>query len=399
MAGSTRRELLEAGAAGLAGLGLIAPSRNQPTRTRLEADRPEAVGMSATRLDRVVDCLATETTQRRVTSASICVARQGRIVLHRGFGRLNEQPDAPLTEPDTVYILASISKPIAVSGLMLLVERGDVVLSDRVQRYLPEFEGEHKEKARVWHLLSHSSGLPDQLPENTDLRRAHAPLSQFVAGALKTPLLYEPGKGFGYQSMGTLLAGEIVERVTGQRLRDFLRDELFKPLGMTRTTLGLGELTVEQTAIYQTGPETEDLRSWGPNTRYWRDIGHPWGGMHSTTGDLAILLQAFLDGGTYGSTRVLSPTTVAAMTRDHNGGLGAPWGLGWALRDSRVWNHFGDLGSARTFGHVGATGTVAWADPERQLLCALLTTRSAGERDGFLLHRVSNMVQAAVISI
>ena len=402
MRGTTRRELLEAGAAGLAGLGSITAQRNHAgavTRTRLEAGRAGDVGISQSHLDRVVDCLEAETAERRVTSASICVARQGRIVLHRGFGRLNEQPDAPRTAAHTVYILASISKPIAVTGLMLLVERGDVVLSDRVQRYLPEFEGEHKDKARVWHLLSHCSGLPDQLPQNTDLRRAHAPLKQFVAGALTTPLLYEPGKGFAYQSMGTLLAGEIVERVTGRRLRDFLRDELFKPLGMTRTTLGLGDLKVEQTAIVQTGPETEDLRSWGPNTRYWRDIGHPWGGVHSTTGDLAILLQAFLDGGTYEATRLLSPTTVGAMTRDHNGELRAPWGLGWALRDSLVWNHFGDLGSARTFGHVGATGTVAWADPERQLLCALLTTRSVTDREGFLLHRVSNMVQGAVMSI
>ena len=411
--GSTRRELLEAGAAGLAGLGLVAlPAeagavvsaeprgpQDQSTGKRLEAGRAADVGMSQSRLDRVVDCLTVETGQRHLTSASICVARHGRIVLHRGFGRLSEQTDAPPTGPDTVYILASISKPIAVCGLMLLVERGDVVLSDRVQSYLPEFEGEHKDKAKVWHLLSHTSGLPDQLPENMELRRAHAPLSRFVAGALKTPLLYEPGKGFGYQSMGTLLAGEIVERVTGRRLRDFLRDELFQPLGMTRTTLGLGKSKVEETAIYQTGPETEDLRSWGPNTQYWRDIGHPWGGVHSTTGDLAILLQAFLDGGTYGSTRLFSPTTVAAMTRDHNTGLAAPWGLGWALRDSVVWNSFGDLGSARTFGHVGATGTVAWADPERQLLCALLTTRSAADRDGFLLHRVSNLVQAAVVRI
>jgi CubicO group peptidase (beta-lactamase class C family) len=410
----TRRELLEAGAAGLAGLGLVATrpteagavvsaaprgSQDQSTGKRLEAGRPTDVGMSQSRLDRVVDCLAVETGQRHVTSASICVARHGRIVLHRGFGRLSEQAGAQPTEPDTVYILASISKPIVVCGLMLLVERGDVVLSDRVQRYLPEFEGEHKDKVRVWHLLSHTSGLPDQLPENTQLRRAHAPLSRFVAGALETPLLYEPGKGFGYQSMGTLLTGEIVERVTRRRLRDFLRDELFQPLGMTRTTLGLGTLRVEQTAICQTGPETEDLRSWGPNSQYWRDIGHPWGGIHSTTGDLAILLQAFINGGSYGSTRLFSPTTVAAMTRNHNAGLDAPWGLGWALRDSLVWNSFGDLGSARTFGHVGATGTVAWVDPERQLLCALLTTRSADDRDGFLLHRVSNMVQAAIVSI
>ena len=407
--GSTRRELLEAGAAGLAGLGLVAlpteagavptGSQDQSTGKRLVTGRAVDVGMSQSRLDRVVDCLAVETGQRHLTSASICVARQGRIVLHRGFGRLSEQTDAPPTGPDTVYILASISKPITVCGLMLLVERGEVVLSDRVQSYLPEFEGEHKDKARVWHLLSHTSGLPDQLPDNTELRRAHAPLSRFVAGALKTPLLYEPGKGFSYQSMGTLLAGEIVERVTGRRLRDFLQEELFQPLGMTRTTLGLGKSKVAQTAIYQAGPETDDLRSWGPNTQYWRDIGHPWGGVHSTTGDLAILLQAFLDGGTYGSTRLFSPTTVAAMTRDHNAGLDAPWGLGWALRDSVVWNSFGDLGSARTFGHVGATGTVAWADPERQVLCALLTTRSASDRDGFLLNRVSNLVQAAVVSI
>lgn len=412
--GSTRRELLEAGAAGLAGLGLVAAlpadagaavsrkaadSAGDSPGKPLETTQPADVGMSQSRLDRVVDCLQAETGSGHVTSASICVARHGRIVLHRGFGRLSDQTDAPPTEPDTIYILASISKPIAVCGVMLLVERGDVVLSHRVQRYLPEFEGAHKEKARVWHLLSHCSGLPDQLPENRELRRSHAPLSQFVTGALRTPLLFEPGTGFGYQSMGTLLAGEIAERVTGRRLRDFLRDEIFEPLGMTRTTLGLGELSVEQTAIYQTGPETEDLRSWGPNTRYWRDIGHPWGGMHSTTGDLAILLQAFLDGGAYRSMRLFSPTTVAAMTRDHNGGIGAPWGLGWALRDSRVWNSFGDLGSAPTFGHVGATGTVAWADPERHLLCALLTTRSAGDRDGFLLNRISNMVQSAVVSL
>src|SRR5262245_26882732 len=281
--GRTRRELLEAGAAGLTGLGLVSlptetagvqtGSQDQSTAKRLEAGRAADVGMSQPRLDRVVDCLAAETGKRHVTSASICVARHGRIVLHRGFGRLSEQTDAHPTEPDTVYILASISKPITVCGLMLLVERGDVVLSDRVQQYLPEFEGEHKDKVKVSHLLSHTSGLPDQLPENTELRRAHAPLSRFVAGALKTPILYEPGKGFGYQSMGTLLAAEIVERVTGRRLKDFLRDEIFQPLGMTQTTLGLGKVKLEQTAIYQAGPETEDLRSWGPTPQSWLDIG------------------------------------------------------------------------------------------------------------------------------
>lgn len=407
---STRRELLQAGATSLAGISLglsAAPARThaagpgalpvnvvQAAKRRLEPGAPADVGMSASRLDLVRESLERET-RDHVTAASICVARHGRIVLHESFGRLSEAAGAPPAGRDTVYIVASISKPIAVSALMLLVERGDVVLSHRVQEYLPDFQGALKEQVRVRHLLSHTSGLPDQVPENRQLRSAHAPLNQFVDAALKTPLLYEPGKGFAYQSMGTLLAGEIVQRITKRPLRDFLRDEIFQPLGMSHTSLGLGGRRVEDTAIYQAGPEDEDVRRWGPNTAYWRDIGHPWGGVHSTSGDLAILLQTFLNGGAYGSTRVFSPTTVAAMTRDHNRGLDAPWGLGWALRDSTVWNAFGDLGSAGTFGHVGATGTVAWADPERQLLCAFLTTRSASDRDGFLLHRISNMVQAA----
>jgi CubicO group peptidase (beta-lactamase class C family) len=103
-------------------------------------------------------------------------------------------------------------------------------------------------------------------------------------------------------------------------------------------------------------------------------MGHPWGGMHTTTTDLAILLQTFLNGGAYAGKRILSPATVRAMTLDQNTKLAAPWGLGWALGRAIAWNGFGDLVSPRTFGHSGATGTVAWADPETQLLCVILTS-------------------------
>jgi CubicO group peptidase (beta-lactamase class C family) len=249
-------------------------------------------------------------------------------------------------------------------------------------------------------LLSHTSGLPDMLPENTDLRREHAPLSEFVKRTFTTPLLYPPGTSFRYQSMGTLLAGEIVERLAGMRLRDFEQREIFDPLGMKSSFLGMGNRKIEETAWCQTsaGAKAEDLKSWGANSPYWRDMGHPWGGMHSTTGDLAILLQTFLNGGSYGGARLFSPATVAAMTRDQNGALDAPWGLGWGLATSRVWAYFGDLVSRQTFGHSGATGTVAWADPENQLLCVILTTRPSGEDQGRLLRLVSNAVAASIES-
>ncbi len=410
----TRRQVLAAGSLGLVGMGQASLSGGQaaeraasaaPARPgALTGDSPvlrpgkaSAVGMSAAGLRRISDRLREETSGGGVGSASILVARQGKVVLHQGFGRLNPSPGAPATRPDTVYLLASISKPVSVCGLMLLVEEGRVALSDPVQRHLPEFQGRLKERVRVGHLLSHTSGLPDMVPENTRLRRAQAPLSRFVAAALRTPLLFEPGTRFSYQSMGTLLAAEIAERISGMRLRDLLGARIFQPLGMRRTVLGLEGLKIEETAIFQEDQDTEDSRRWGPNSPYWRAMGHPWGGLHGTTGDLAVLLQTFLNGGRYGQVRVFSPATAAAMTRDRNGAVGAPWGYGWALRDSPVWNYFGDLGTAGTFGHVGITGTVAWADPGRQLICVLLSTRSAAHQDGFLLKSISNMVQAAVI--
>lgn len=355
---------------------------------QLRRDVPSAVGMSAEQLKRASALLAAEVESGRVGAASLLVARRGCIVLDKGFG----------VPADAVFLLASITKPVTACALMLLVERGQVGLSDPVNLYFPEFTGEEREKIRVRDLLSHTSGLPDMLPENTELRRAHAPLSEFVNRTLKTPLLFPPGTSFRYQSMGTLLAGTIVEKVTGQPLREFEKKEMFEPLGMKDSSLGLGGRKVADLVPCMTSPKANkaDEERFGPNSDYWRDMGHPWGGMHSTTADLAILLQTFLDGGTYGGTRLFSPATVAQMIRNQNEGLNNPWGLGWALAPSRAWNALGDLVSARAFGHAGATGTVAWADPETKLLCVILTNRPYGSDSGRLLRRVSNAVAAAV---
>lgn len=365
---------------------------------QLRVADPASVGMSAERLARAAKVLEAEVQAGRVGAASILVARRERIVLEKGFGRMSAAAGAPAVKPDSVYLLASITKPVTACALMLLAERGQVVLGDPVSRYLPEFAGEDRARVLVRHLLSHSSGLPDMLPENTQLRRAHAPLSEFVKHAYTTPLLYPPGKGFRYQSMGILLAGEIVERLSGMRLRDFEAKEIFGPLGMKDSALGLGGRKIADSVECQESPGADpaDTRSFGANSPYWRDMGHPWGGMHSTTRDLAILLQTFLNGGSYAGRHIFSPNTVREMTTDQNPGLQAPWGLGWALARSIAWNGFGDLISPRTFGHVGATGTAAWADPENQLLCVILTNRPYSTDDGRLLRLVSNAVAGSV---
>src|SRR5262249_2217043 len=153
--------------------------------------------------------------------------------------KLSPDPASLKASPKTVYIVASVTKPVTVAALMLLVERGLVTLSDPVQKYLPEFVGPDREKVRVIDLLTHTSGLPDMLPENIKLPQANAPLSEFVKGAMTTPLLFEPRTSFTYQSMGTLLAATIVERVTKMPLAKFEQQEFFEPLRMTGSSLGI----------------------------------------------------------------------------------------------------------------------------------------------------------------
>jgi len=365
---------------------------------QLRIGDPESVGINREKLDRAAARLEAEVHQGKLGAASILVARRGAVVLHQGFGHLSFQPESPAVQPDSVYIVASITKPVTVTALMTLVERGLISLADPVSIYIPEFKGGDRDKVLVGDLLKHTSGMPDMLPENVELRRAHAPITEFVKHAIATPLLFAPGSAFRYQSMGILLAAEIVQRVSGTSLREFDRQQIFEPLGMQRTQLGADGLRLADTVQVWTDPHenSEDAVSWGPNSVYWRNFGAPWGGMHTSTGDLAVLLEAFLQGGVYGGQRILSPATVKEMTSDQNGSLHAPWGLGWALGRSKAWNEFGDLVSPKAFGHAGATGTVAWADPETGLICVVLTNRPLSVDNGRLLRLVSNIVAASV---
>ena len=213
-------------------------------------------------------------------------------------------------------------------------------------------------------------------------------------------MVFPPGTQFRYQSMGVLLSGEIVERVTGTRLRDFEKKEIFDPLGMKDSSLGLGGRRISDTVIVDPEPgwSPADEENFGQNSPYWRDLGEPWCGMHSTTMDLAILLQTFLDGGGYGGKQVFSLATTKAMTTDQNVEFHAPWGLGWSLARALSGNCFGELVSEKTFGHSGGNGTVAWADPETQVSCVILTNRHLTVDEIRFLRRVSNAVAASVVS-
>ena len=365
---------------------------------------PTSAGFATARLDRLYTFLAAATADGRLPGAAIQLGRAGHFLAPRAFGRMRPDADAPTVQPDTIFLTASVTKPLTVTAVMLLVERGYLLLDDPVYTILPAFGNRGKEAVTVRHLMTHTSGLPDMLPNNIALRQAHAPLAEFYRQICEVPLDFAPGTNIQYQSCGTATLAMIAEQLTGMALPAFLRQEFFTPLGMNDTALGVQDLPHQRIAHVNVGPDMLGT-DWGWNTPYWWNLGVPWGGMFSTVGDMARFCQMFLNGGELDGVRILSPATVQAMTSDQtsaNPALPAEvraqqaWGLGWRRMPTSTWSYGGNLLAPGSYGHGGATGTVVWVDPVRQVVCTLFTNEPAVQSEG-LLGRVSNLVAAAVV--
>ncbi len=295
---------------------------------------------------------------------------------------------------DAIFLLASISKPMTVAALMTLYDAGELRLDDPVAKYLPEIGGGDRRRILLSHLLTHVSGLPDQLPENIDLRSRHAPLSEFVARTFKTPLLFTPGTRYSYSSMGILLAAEVAERISAMPLRKLMLAQVFEPLEMRHSALGLGSWQVDQTmqcqvaqAAEESGAGDPQASDWDWNSSYWRGLGAPWGGVHASARDVARFFTEFLRP----SGRLVKKPTAGLMIRNQLGPLMPPRGLGFGL-GKRASSQFC---SEQAFGHTGSTGTLAWADPASDTVCVILTTLPAGAAAPHPRQRASDRVARA----
>ena len=330
------------------------------------------------------------------------------------FGRQGVDLASPPLRDDAIFLIASLTKPIVAMVTLLLVERGQLALADRVVQFIPEFDGADKRTITIRHLLSHTSGLPDMLPNNRALRASRSPLEAFVRGTCGVTLDFPPGRGVQYQSKGYALLGEIIHRVSGVPCAEFLRREIFEPLGMHDTALGTPaewwegedgrEPKVARIAEIRVPPEQQGGDDWNWNSRYWRSLGAPWGGLLSTPHDLLIFCRMMLRGGTYGNVRLFSPATVETATSNQLECLpdlpesdrrSRAWGFGWRLNWAAHGSCFGDLLSPRAYGHWGATGTLFWIDPARDAAAVILTTQPM-TRDAPHLTRLTNLIVAAM---
>lgn len=312
---------------------------------------------------------------------------------------------------DAIFLIASITKPIVVLGVLKLLEAGELLLGDRVKRFLPEFGCCGKHGITLRHLMTHTSGLPDMLPNNRELRSANAPLSEFVKQICELKPDEPPGRIVQYQSTGIAILSEVIQRITGQSCAEYLNEVLFSPLGMADTALGVpadwyeGEHSKAERIVELRIPEELNIEPhWDWNSDYWREFGAPWGGLLTTPADLGKLVSMLQQGGAFAGQRVFSSRTIQEATRDQLKKItglseaareGKAWGLGWQIITGANSNNFGDLLSPAAYGHYGATGTLLWVDPELDASTILLTTQPQ-EPHGQYLARLSNVIVSAI---
>lgn len=366
---------------------------------------PAEIGLDAGRLETAYELLNrwTSGSQPSLPAAAILVGRKGSLCEPRFFGRQGPEADAPPLRRDAVFLLASLTKPLTYLAGLMLVERGLLNLGEPVMRYIPEFAAHHKEQVEVRHLFTHTSGLPDMLDSNLELRRKQAPLADFIHGAiLDTKLRFAPGTSVSYQSMGTLTVAELVQRISGKSIREFLQLEIFEPLGLKATALGANGIEADR--IVRLAAPAEQEAAWDWNSEYWRNLGAPWGGLFSTPEEYGALCHLMLHGGTWNQVRLVSPATVRQMTTNRlNDFPDMPeplrrtqaWGLGWQMNQPATGHTFCDLLGTQAYGHWGATGTMCWLDPASQTFCLVFTSAplDAGK---WRFVSVSNVVAAAI---
>ena len=324
---------------------------------------------------------------------AIVGTRDGATVTYAA-GRIDWPADAPRPDVNTLWDLASLTKVVGMTtAMMQLAEQDRVDLDAPVSRYLPEFTGGGKDRVTVRHLLTHSSGLPSWRPLYKEALTADTAMAIVYA----TPLDTVPGARMVYSDLGAIVAGKIVERVSGQPLDVYLERNVTGPLGMTNTMYRPDPSFLARIAPTEFDPWRQRLVRGEVHDENAYMLGGVSGhaGLFSTAADLARFARMMLNGGTLDGVRVLRPQTIAQFTAVQDPTL-SHRALGWETPSGR--NSAGHRMSARAFGHTGFTGTSLWMDPERGAFVLLLSNRVNPSRQNTRIGPVRIALADAVMA-
>lgn len=376
----------------------------------LPVAKADKVGMSQERLDRIAPAMQRYIDRKEVPGVVTLVARKGKLVHFEVQGERNVEANAPMS-PDTIFRIASMTKPITSVALMMLYEEGHFLLNDPVAKYLPAYSEmkvavppsgearvatpyelvEAERPITVRHMLTHTAGLANsyraphraELAKLSERQRPEETIGEFVDRLATLPLNYQPGEAWEY-SRATDVVGRLVEVMSGMTLDEFFQKRIFEPLGMNDTHFYLPKSKLDRFAAQYRPGEGGGIALVDAPTAESRFVKEPHtyfmgaGGLVSTAGDYARFLQMMLNGGELDGVRLLSPKTVQLMTANHTGDLpiwltGPGYGFGLGFSVLKDVGEAGVAGSEGTYGWGGAYCTYFWVDPVEEMFGILMT--------------------------
>lgn len=374
----------------------------------LQEVSPESQGISSATLERLYARIEQHIAEDWYPGAAVAMARRGYLVATKTFGTAclgtADRAAVPVDE-ETMFLMYSQTKPVTSCALWMLIEQGHLRFHDTVAEYIPEFARHGKQGVTLYHLLSHQAGFPDANVDPSTWED-HAKLREAVCNFT---LDWEPGTKVWYHGGAShWVQAVLIEAVTGQDYRHYIRENLLDPLGLHGLYIGVpDELHGRLSGVYaRTEAGHEFLKE--RNTPAHARAGIPGGGGFGTAVDLVTFYQMLLHLGALNGTRFLGPRTIQYVTRNHTEeriderfGIPMHRGLGVHVRGtSRLIRGLGSTASPDTFGHGGAGTSYSWADPETGVSFTYLTNSQLPEPlHSQRLDEISTLAHAAVVEL
>ena len=392
-----------------------------PQTPPLPQAKPESLGLSSVRLQRLSDAFKRDIDKGTIPGVTVMVARRGQIGWFDALGRQSPAGTAPMAH-DTLFRIFSMTKPIVSIGIMMLLEEGYLLLSDPLAKYIPEFSNQKvgveingklelaplARPITIQDLLRHTSGITyehtgngpvHQMYQQSKVRSRKISNAEHAALVASMPLVCQPGTEWNY-SRSTDILGRLIEVVSGKTLGAFLTERILAPLQMTETAFHAGQAP----RLAEPFP----IDPWnGDKVQLFNMLEKPvmesgGGGLVSTTMDYARFCQMLLNGGTLDGTGIIGRKTLELMASNHLGSgvkidsplmpAGHGFGLGFAVRTDQGMAPF--AGSVGQFFWSGMAGTFFWIDPKEELF-AVFMSQGPGQREYFRTL-VRGLVNAAV---
>ncbi len=367
---------------------------------------PESIGLSSEKLKYIDSVVNKNLNEGNMPGAVVVIGGKNGIVFRKAYGYSWLVPEKKPMTLETIFDLASVTKPVATAtSVMILLERGLISLEDEVRKYIPEFkpyvdENGREYHAKIYHLLTHTSGLPDYTNADSIKAKYGYPAPE---GTIETicnlPRFAPPGKEFKYSCLGFITLAEIVKRVTGQNIAEFARDNIFKPLGMNKTTYNPGESLKKFCAPTEFRNGKMTCGEVHDPLAFVQGGVSGNAGLFSTGDDLAIYAQMILNKGEYKGIRILGSKTVELMTSVFPKVEFAGRGLGWDINSAYIQQR-GDIFEIGSFGHTGFTGTSIHISFKENIFVIILTNRVHPDGKGnvaSLRRSIANIVAGSII--